>query len=307
MAEHRLDATRPQPFWDNSVTPRLTIDPGDTVVIECLEALGQATPEWSHDDFAATDLDKVHALTGSIAVAGAEPGDVLEIEILSMDHEGWGWTGHIPGFGLLAEEFDYAYIKHWEISAGNCRLSGTGVTVPFDPFPGVVGVAPAEPGRLDTIPPRANAGNVDIRDLGVGSTIWIPVLAPGALFSIGDCHASQGDGEVCGTGIESPMVVSARFDVRRDLALSELQSRRPQPRQPIAGEWHMTTAHGPDLMDNAMRATRYMIDWIEAEQGLSRSDAYIVCSVAADLRISEIVDAPNWIVSMHLPLAIFDQ
>ena len=305
MKEHHLDASQPQPFWDNSVTPRLTVSPGDIVVIDCAEPIGQATPTWTHADLGLADPSLAHALTGSIAVEGALPGDVLEVEVLDMTHWRWGWSGHIPGFGLLADEFDFPYIRHWELDGNRCHFPVGDIVIPFNPFPGVVGVAPAEPGRLDTFPPRANAGNVDTKDLVVGSTAWLPVLYPGALFSIGDCHAAQGDGEVCGTGIESPMTVTVRFDVRRDLHIDELQIRRAAGRQPVPGEIHITTAHGPDLFDNARRATRSMIRWLTTEFGLSDSDAYILCSIAGDLAISEIVDAPNWVVSMHMPLGIF--
>ena len=305
MAEHYLDDSQPQPFWDRSVTPRLTIEPGDSVVVECAEPIGQVEPSWTNDDLADADPALAHALTGSIAVSGAEPGDVLEVEILDIQHKGWGWSGHMPHFGLLPDEFEFPFLRHWELDGNVCRFPVNDITIPAAPFPGVVGVAPAEPGRLDTIPPRANAGNIDTKDLVAGSTAYLPVLVPGALFSVGDCHAAQGDGEVCGTGIESPMTVTLRFDVRSDLEVSEVQIRRSAPRDVIDGEVHIMTAHGPDLFENARRATRYMIDWLMAEYGLERSDAYIISSIAGDLHISEVVDAPNWIVSLHMPLAIF--
>ncbi len=305
MAEHYLDDSAPQPFWDNSVVPRLTIAPGDTVVVDCAEPIGQVTASWTNDDFAQADPALAHALTGSIAVEGAEPGDTLVVEILDIRHKGWGWSGHIPGFGLLPGEFDFPFLRHWELDGDVCRYPVGDITIPAAPFPGVVGIAPAEAGRLDTIPPRANAGNIDTKDLVAGSTAFLPVFVPGALFSVGDCHAAQGDGEVCGTGIESPMTVTLRFDIRRDMTVDEVQIRRAAPREPIAGEVHIMTAHGPDLLENAQRVTRYMIDWLMTESGLERSDAYIICSIAGDLHISEVVDAPNWIVSMHMPLAVF--
>ena len=174
MSQHYLDDSVTQPFWDNSVTPRLTIDPGDTVVIECAEPVGQVGPDSSADDLASLDFSKVHALTGSIAINGAAVGDTLEVEILDMQHKGWGWTGHIPHFGLLQEDFDFAYIHHWELDGEVCHFGVNGITLPFEPFPGCVGVAPLEPGRLDTIPPRFNGGNVDTRDLVVGSRFWLP-------------------------------------------------------------------------------------------------------------------------------------
>lgn len=172
--------------------------------------------------------------------------------------------------------------------------------------PAAMDVAPREPGRINTIPPRANAGNLDIHHLGPGSTVWLPVFVDGALFACGDCHAAQGDGEVCGTGVEAPMRTALSLAVRKDMTLQEVQfqpAARP-PRLDLA-PYHATTAHGPDLMENAKNAVRYMIDWLVNRYGVTRSQAYLLCSTAGDLRISEIVDAPNWIVSFYMPLGIF--
>ena len=306
MAEHYLDDSVTQPFWDNSVTPRLTIDPGDTVVIECAEPVGQLTPESDATDLANIDFSLVHALTGSIFIKGAAVGDALEVEILDMQHKGWGWTGHIPNFGLLAEDFDYSYIHHWALEGDACHFGLNGITLPFEPFPGCVGVAPAEAGRLTTIPPRINGGNVDVRDLVVGCSFWLPVLAPGALFSTGDCHSAQGQGEVSGIAVESPMTVTMRFNLRKDLAIKELQIRRPSPMTLTdSAGYYITTAHGPDLMEDAKNAVRYMIDWLMQNHNLEASQAYCLCSAAGDLKIAEIVDAPNWVVAFHMPLSIF--
>lgn len=310
MAEHHLDDSVTQPFWDNSVEPRLEVDPGDTVVFECAEPVGQLTPDSTDEDLATLDFGLIHALNGSVFVKGAKPGDVLEIELLDMKHKGWGWSGHLPGFGLLAEDFETAYLHHWQLDGDTCHFGVNDITLPFEPFPGCVGVAPREAGRLDTIPPRENGGNVDIRHLVMGSTVWLPIFVEGALFSIGDCHSTQGSGEVCGTGIESPMTVTARLNVRKDIKLKELQFQTPA-NQPLsktyAGGYHVTTAHGPDLMENAKNAVRYMIEWVVENHGVTASQAYVLCSEAADLKISEIVDAPNWIVSAYMPLSIFNK
>lgn len=306
MAEHHLDDSVTQPFWDNSVEPRLEIDPGDVVVFECAEPVGQLTPESTDDDLANLDFSLIHALNGSVFIKGAEPGDALEVEIVDMKHKGWGWSGHLPGFGLLADDFDYPYIHHWELDGDKCIFGVNDIVLPFEPHPGCVGVAPREAGRLDTIPPRENGGNVDVVDLTIGATFWLPVFVEGALYSTGDCHSRQGQGEVCGTGIESPMTVTMRFDVRKDLSIKELQFQRPSPITRLDTDgYYVTTAHGPDLMENAKNAVRYMIDWLEENQKLTRSQAYVLCSEAVDLKISEIVDAPNWIVSAHVPLSIF--
>ncbi len=306
MAEHYLDDSVTQPFWDNAAEPRLEIASGDTVEMEVPEPCGQVTPEWTEHDLANISFDPIHALIGPVFVKGAEPGDVLEIKILKMEHHGWGWSGHLKGFGLLAEDFDFAYIHHWKLEGDTCHFGVGDIRLPFEPLLGTIGVAPREPGRINTIPPRANAGNIDIRHLGPGSTIWVPVFVPGALFSCGDAHAAQGDGEVCGTGVEAPMRVMLSLTTRKDLSVREIQfqARSPLSRADSRG-YHATTAHGPDLMQNAKNAVRHMIEWLAGRYGLTRSQAYVLCSTAGDLRISQIVDAPNWIVSFYMPLGIF--
>jgi len=308
MAEHYLDDSVIQPFWDNSIEPRLEIDVGDTVVFDCLEANGQIEPDWTVDDYENVDRSKIHALNGSVRIKGAQPGDALEIDILDMRHKGWGWSAHRPGMGLLPEDFDYAYLHQWRIDDDTCYSTELDhISLPFEPHTGVVGVAPRENGRFSTFPPRANGGNLDVRDMVIGSTVWLPVLVEGALFATGDCHAAQGQGEVCVTGIEAPMTVTMRFNLRKGVNLPEVQLRRPSPMSKLDSRgYHITTAHGPDLMANAKNAVRYMIDWLEANHRMSRSQAYILCSVAGDLKISEIVDAPNWVVSFHMPLAVFN-
>jgi acetamidase/formamidase len=307
MAHLHLDDSAPHAFWDNSHPPRLEIDAGDTVTFECRDASdGQLTPESTVADFDHVDSSRVHALTGPVLVKSATPGDVLEVEVIELKHHGWGWNAHKPGFGLLADDFDEPFLMHWDVADDVCRFRDDDrVAVPYEPFCGVMGVAPSESGRFDTAPPRFNAGNVDIRGLTAGAKLLLPVLVPGAHFSCGDCHAAQGDGEVSGMGIESPMTVTLRFGVRRDLEIRELQFTTPSPltRADTAG-YHCTTAHGPDLYVNAQNAVRYMIDWLVSTARLTRSEAYVLCSVAGDLKISEIVDVPNWLVSFYFPLSV---
>jgi acetamidase/formamidase len=206
MAEHYLDDSVVHAFWDNSYPARIEIDPGDTVVFECREAVdGQVTPDSDHDALAALDFGRIHPLTGPVLVKGAEPGDALEVEIVKMEHKGWGWNGHLPGFGLLAADFDFPFVQHWRLEGDSCFFRDSDqVEVPFEPFCGVMGVAPEEEGQLVTIPPRFNAGNIDIRGLTIGAKALFPVHVKGALFSTADCHSAQGDGEVTGTGIETP-------------------------------------------------------------------------------------------------------
>jgi acetamidase/formamidase len=171
-----------------------------------------------------------------------------------------------------------------------------------------MGVAPQEAGRLSTIPPRANGGNLDIRHLTPGTRAFFPVWVPGALFSCGDCHAAQGDGEVNGTGIETPMSVTLRFNVIKKANIAELRFITPPGKKLTvadSGGYYVTTAHGPDLLADAQQAIRYMIDHLVTNYQMSREQAFCLCGAAVDLKISEIVDAPNWIVSAYLPLSIF--
>jgi acetamidase/formamidase len=306
MSEYFLDGSVTQPFWDNSVTPRLEIDPGDTVVFDCPEPCGQVTPEWTNEMLANISFDPIHALVGSVYVKGAKPGDALQVEILDLKHKGWGWSGHLQHFGLLQEDFDYAYIHHWKLEGDRCFFGVNNIILPFEPFCGCMGVAPQEPGRITTIAPGKFGGNMDIRDLRIGTTMWLPVFVEGALFACGDCHSGQGNGEMSGTGIETPMTVTLRFNVRKDIAVKELQFQTPSPLAKVdTAGYHVTTANGPDLMENARNAARYMVEWLTETYDLTPSQAYVLCSTTADLKISEIVDAPNFIVSTYMPLSVF--
>lgn len=310
MTEHHLDDSIIHRVWDNSLAPRIEIDPGDSVIFDCREASnGDLTANSTLDDLINRKRgDKLvgHPLTGPVFVKGAQPGDALLVEILNFEHKGWGWNCHTPNFGLLQEDFDFPYLQLWKLDQNSCFFANSGlVDVPFEPFCGVMGVAPVANGPIPTGPPSFHGGNMDIRGLVTGSTLHLPVHVEGALFSTADCHAAQGDGEVSGTGIESPMTVTLRFDIRKNANLVEPQFFTPSPLTKTDTKGYFaTTAHGPDLFVNSQNAVRYMIDWLEAERGFSRSQAYCLCSVAADLKISEIVDAPNWLVSCYLPLSV---
>ncbi len=142
MTEHHLDDTVTHAYWDREVDVRLEVESGDVVVVECAEPIGQVTPTWTDDDFAGADPSLAHALSGAIYVKGACSGDTLVIDILKMEHKGWGWSGLIPDFGLLADDFDSAHLHHWELEGSICRFAD-GIEVPAEPFPGVIGVAHA--------------------------------------------------------------------------------------------------------------------------------------------------------------------
>jgi acetamidase/formamidase len=308
MTMHHLDDLKPHAFWDHSHPPRVRIASGDTVVFETLEASArQITPASTGERLKTLSFEPIHPLTGPVYVEGAEPGDALEVQVVRLKHKGWGWNAVIPGFGLLADDFPDPYLHHYKLGRTHCEFRPD-IRIPYEPFCGVMGVAPREPGRFDTIPPRENAGNMDIRHLTPGSKVLFPVLVPGALFSCGDCHSAQGDGEVNGTGIETPMTVTLRFRLRKGLSVPEVRFwTAPDKRltRVDTDGYFATTAHGPDLFQDAQKAIRYMIDYLVTERRMTREQAYCLCGAAVDLKISEIVDVPNWIVSAYLPLSIF--
>jgi len=295
--------------WDNSLNPVLTIAPGDVVRFDCRDTVdGQIGPGSTAEDFAAVDTDPIHPLTGPVAIEGAEPGDVVAVDLLDFEHEGWGFTGFLPGaagMGLLPEEFDEAGLHVWEFADGVARFVD-GIEVPLDPFPGTVGLAPAEPGAHDTTPPRDVGGNMDVKHLTAGSTVYLPVEVDGGLLSMGDCHAAQGDGEVCVTGIEAPMSVTARVRLA-DRSIEQPQFETGGPFTPTGRDEpaYGTTGIGPDLYEATRKAIRHMIDHLTSERDLDRGEAYMLCSAAVDLKISQVVDAPNWTVAAYLPESIF--
>jgi acetamidase/formamidase len=305
---HRLDSGQVHYAWDNAIPPRLEIDRGDTVVFDTRDAAdGYYSRKSTHADVLARGPFRGHPLTGPVRVRGARPGDVLAVEVLDVQPGAdFGWTAIRPGRGLLPEtEFPKPYLQIWDLSDGAHARSERGIAVPIEPFPGVMGVALDEPGAHSTMPPRRNGGNMDIRQLTAGSCLMLPVWVEGALFSVGDGHGAQGDGEVCVTAVEMMARVTLRFGLTSGRALKEPQFRTAGTPSSARGSCFVTTAHGPDLFASAQQAVRYMIDHLVTERGLSREEAYIVSSVAVDLRISEIVDAPNWIVSAFLPESIF--
>ena len=308
MTKHYLDTSKIHNFWDASLQPRIYIKSGDTVVFETVEAsVHQITPQSTHADIGRLDFSRVNAVTGPVYLIGAQAGDGLQVEVISLHHKGWGWNAVIPGFGLLADEFPEPYIHHYKLGPKFCEFNED-ILIPYEPFCGEMGVAQAEAGRIDTIPPRWNGGNLDTRHLGAGTKIIFPVLVPGALFSCGDAHSAQGDGEINGTGIESPMTVTMRFKLLKGTRVPEVRFfTKPHKKLTVAdtGGYFVTTAHGPDLYKNAQQAVRYMLDYLTSEHNLTRPQAYCLCGVAVDLKISEIVDAPNYIVSAYLPLSIF--
>ena len=213
-AEYSLGADQTHNKFSRAIPPVLTVPPGAVVEVSTHEAShGQLTAEATIEDVVNLDFEPIHPLTGPIAVEGAEPGDVLKVTLHTIELGDYGWVAVSPGFGWLADEFPDAYVKtfSFEDGATEARFSD-GVTLPLAPFPGVLGVAPDTDEMLSTIPPRANGGNMDNKYMTEGTVVYLPVFVPGANFSIGDTHAVQGDGEVCGTAIEAPMRVVLQLD-----------------------------------------------------------------------------------------------
>ncbi|MER9944624.1 acetamidase/formamidase family protein [Mesorhizobium sp. M0092] len=297
--------------WDNSFVPAERVAPGLTIEFQCLDSSdGQLTMESTVDDVALLDFAKVNPVTGPIYVDGAEPGDALKITIEAFKPSGFGWTANIPGFGLLADDFTQPALNIWKYDAASLEpaLFGKSGWVPLKPFAGTIGNAPAEPGLHSVVPPRRVGGNLDIRDLAAGTVLYLPVEVAGALFSVGDTHAAQGDGEVCGTAIESPMNAVLTLDLVKDARLRTPRFTTPGPvsRHLDAKGYEVTTGIGPDLMDGARSAVSQMIDLLSGRYGMDPVDAYMLVSVCGDLRISEIVDMPNWVVSFYFPRCVFE-
>jgi formamidase len=346
----RLDrgAARGHNRWHPDIPPAATVEPGDTVTFEIRDSRDrEITRESTHEDM--LDLPSLaHPLTGPVEVAGAQPDDVLELEVLGYETDDFGWTAIFPGSGFLPDVFAEPFVVKWELADGMARSEQLpGVAVPACTHAGVIGVAPSQElfervlareralaergGRvhlpeaeyawppeaaygLRTYPPRENGGNIDIRDLGPGARLWLPVHVPGALLSVGDLHFAQGDGEVCIAAIETGG--SARFRV----SLGSPGGWRPQfpaYEAPPRPERAMFATTGIPLDDGGRQgdldlnlATRQALlelhGWLTTTRGLGGEEAYVLMSVAAELRLSEVVDAPNALVSAALPLDVFE-
>ena len=345
--------------WHPDIPPALRCQPGDEVILDTRDAFdGQLTPDASAEAVAAANLDVVHPLTGPVYVEGAEPGDLLEVEILDIEPDSYGYTVQVPGFGFLRDVFPDPFKVNWDIAHGWATSPDLpGVRIPGSPFMGTIGLSPGhellaatiareqdllerggfilppsptsavpdDPGiaaqALRTVPPREQAGNVDIKQLGRGARLLIPVDTPGALFSAGDAHYAQGDGEACGTAIEMSATLHVRFSVHkgeaarngiRDLRFTREDYYLP-PDYSVPSRLFATTGisvtkdgvnHSEDITLAARNALLNMIDHL-TERSWTRQQAYAICSVAVDLKISQLVDAPNMLVSAILPEDIF--
>jgi formamidase len=333
--------------WHPELAPVASAEPGDTVTFELRDARdGTLRRESDHEDLLSVP-SLSHPLTGPLEVRGAEPGDVLEVDVVAYETDDFGWTGIWPGSGFIGDLFPDPFLARWELQDGIARSAQLpGVAVPAGVFAGVIGVAPspqlfeaarsreralgeaggeiappdpdgaAPPEAADglrTFPPRENGGNMDIRDLVAGSRLLLPVHVPGAMLSIGDLHFAQGDGEVCIAAIETGGTATVRVSVRRDGWRPSLPAWET-PARP--GRDYFATTGIPladdggqgdlDLNLATRRALIEMLRYLTSERGLGREAAYVLMSVAVELRISELVDVPNALVSAALPLDVFE-
>jgi acetamidase/formamidase len=294
--------------WDAGHAPALTVDSGDVVVVQTRDVSdNQITRDSTTAVLSTLNWERVYPLAGPIYVNGARPGDTLAVEILDIHTVGWGWTAILPGLGLLAQDFREAYLKVFDLTNGDTAPFREDIAIPIEPFFGTMGVCPAGATRQAVMPPGTFGGNMDTRQLTRGTTLYLPVQVDGALFSCGDAHAAQGDGEVCVTGIEAPMYGSLRFLLQKNRRIPAPQFMTAGALAPRvnSGGWYGTTGVGPDVYIASQDAVRAMVAHLGEVYRLSPEDAYALSSLCVDLRISEIVDAGQYIVSALLPLSIF--
>ena len=305
---HLFPENRIHHTWNKDLEPVLEVDPGDTVFYETREATNnQITPTSTTESLADLDWASFYPLAGPLYIRGAQPGDTLAIDVLDVQHRGWGWTAILPGFGVLPDDFSDPYLRIWEVHDGRFAYMNESVRVPLAPFAGTMGVVAAVEGDLEPMPPRHVGGNMDARDLTAGTTLYLPVEVEGGLFSIGDGHLAQGDGEVCVSAIEAALGIACRFDVIKNQAIRAPEFETPPGSLTPFGDeqgFFATMGVADDLMVATREAVRNMVDRLGTLYGLSPEDAYVLTSVAADLKITEVVD-PNWIVSMYMPRAAF--
>ncbi|TDL18203.1 Acetamidase/Formamidase [Rickenella mellea] len=311
MSIHSVKRIQSHLAWDNSIPPAIRIKSGESVSFDCLDASnGQITAISTTSAISSLIFAQLDQVNGPVYIERAEPGDTLQVEVLDIETADWGWTALIPGFGLLADEFTEQALKVWSLDKAGWYAwfdAAKTIRIPLRPFAGEMGVAPGKTGAFSTIPPYNTGGNIDTKHLTVGSTLFLPIEVPGALFSIGDGHAAQGDGEVCGTAIETPMKVTVRLTVRKDKSYvkSPQFTTAAKSSQAVDEEYYCTTGIDSDMREATRSAVRHMIEFLGVEYKLSSVDAYMLCSVAGDLRLHEVVDMPNYVVGIMIPKSIF--
>lgn len=297
-AEYHLTKDQTHNKFSSTIPPILRVPSG--AVIEAFTE--DASDEQFDLDSDLADLDSldfgpIHPITGPVYVEGAQAGDILKVVLHEVEVGDWGWNAIVPGFGFLADTLPGKYIRIYELGPDREYVQfNDNIRIPLHPFPGIMGVAPATAEMLSTIPPRANGGNMDDPNLTAGTTVYFPVFVEGALFSIGDGHATQGLGEVCGTAIEAPLRIVYQVEVIKGQSIQEPQYE--------TAEYYATTGFAPTIDEAAKKATLYMIQYLEKNHGLTTEEAYALCSLAGDLKIAEVVDVPHMLVTMHLSKSV---
>ncbi len=293
--EHTLTKDQTHNKFSSAIPPILTVASGtgiEAFTEDASDEQFQLDSEFSALD--ALDFEPIHPLTGPVYVEGAEPGDILKVTLHKVEIGDWGWNAILPGFGFLADTFPEAkYLRTYELGPDKEYVQfNDDIRIPLRPFPGVMGVAPTTSEMLSTIPPRANGGNMDDPNMTEGTTVYFPVFVEGALFSIGDGHATQGLGEVCGTAIEAPLRIIYEVEVIKGRSIQEPQYE--------TDDYYATTGFATTIDEAAKKATLYMVEYLQQEHGLDLNEAYALCSLAGDLQIAEVVDMPHMLVTMHL-------
>ena len=289
-------------LWNRDDKPAIRIRPGDEVAFDINDVSSwQIGRKTTSSDLPGIDSSKLYPLAGPVYIEGAQPGDTLNVEVLDIQNDDWGWSAILPDLGLLGE-FREPYLYKWELNDRKFAHFEKGIRIPIKPFCGVMGVAPPETGGFEVMPPGRHGGNMDIKHLVKGNRVELPVWVEGALFSTGDVHAAMGDGEVCVTAIECAGRSVFRFGLVKQtgLTMPRYSARIEEKR-----DYRVATGIAPDLMEATRISVRNMLDFLTKSYGLKREDAYILCSVAADLRVHEVVDRPNWVVGTMIPMDIF--
>ncbi|MCZ6521025.1 MAG: acetamidase/formamidase family protein [Bacteroidetes bacterium] len=293
--QYTLTADQTHNKFSRSIPPVVKVPSGSVIEAYTKEATDeQLSLESQASDLSNLSFDPIHPLTGPVYVEGAQPGDILAVTLHKIELGDWAWSAVIPGFGFLADQFTEPFLKTFQLGKDKTKVKfNENIEIPLRPFPGVMGVAPATDSLLNTIPPRENGGNMDDPHLVEGTTVYFPVFVEGALFSIGDTHAAQGAGEVCGTAIEAPMRIIYEVNVIKS-------GRKMAEPQYETDEYYAVTAFATTIDEAAKKATNYMIDYLVEAHNLNRVEAYMLCSLAGDLHIAEVVDVPHVLVSMHM-------
>lgn len=304
LKRKQVPATSIHKTWNRKHPPVLTVRPGDYVFLDAPDASGGAIdPRSTTETIAMIDFRRLDPLMGPVYLEGARPGDALQIDVVELKPKDWGWTGLIPDFGLLASEFKEPYLKIWYLDRDHIEFP-SGARFHLRPMIGNIGVAPAQDGDYASISPTNAAGNLDCKYLGMGSTLLVPIFNEGALLSASDGHAIQGDGEICGTGIECRMEMTLKLSLLKGANL-------PAPEImvgdtfPAAEGYRIFMGIGPDLMEAAKDAVRHSIAPLARAQKMSELEAYAMLGLVGDLRIHEVVDQPNWVVGCMLPRRLF--